>query len=393
MSSIVSIRACASYDPALVSEAVASALGALEAAFAFPNVKGKIVLLKPNMLIAVDKERAVSTHPEILRAAIREFKKRGAEVWVGESPAVHGSLFAAKKCGLLPVSEAEGARWVDFTETVMVENPQGVLVKRFELAKAAVDADVVVSLPKLKTHQLMYFTGAMKNLFGCVSGLQKAAYHFRYPERKDFGTMITDLCLALKPAFSLMDAVVAMEGKGPGNGDPRKLGLIMASSDILALDWAASSIIGYNPAHIPNQADALTRGPWLRDPSDLTIDGPALKDLAVHDFKRVHEVGDVGIVRKLLPPLVYRYIQNILTPRPLFRDDRCLRCGECITLCPAKVLSFVPARAGTWGRQGSPAGLSAEKAAKRVSIDYGACLRCYCCHEVCPADAITLRRG
>jgi formate hydrogenlyase subunit 6/NADH:ubiquinone oxidoreductase subunit I len=275
----------------------------------------------------------------------------------------------------------------------MVENPQGALVKRFELAKAAVEADVVVSLPKLKTHQLMYYTGAMKNLFGCVSGLQKAAYHFRYPDRKDFGAMITDLCMALKPAFSLMDAVVAMEGKGPGNGDPYALGLVLASSDILALDWAASSIIGYNPAHIPNQADALARGPWLRDPAKLTIDGPSIKELAVHNFKKVHETGDIGLVRRILPAWMYRYVQNVLTPRPFFRDDLCLRCGECITLCPAKVLSFVPARANTWLRPGSPSGLTAEKAAKRISIDYSACLRCYCCHEVCPADAITLRRG
>jgi len=384
---LVHIRRCASYEEASVADAVASAIAGAEAAGTFPEVAGRTVLLKPNMLSAAEPERSVSTHPEVLRAAIREFRKRGAEVAVGESPAVHGSVFAARKCGLLAVAEAEGVRWADFSATAVVENPGGRLVKRFEIASEAASADLVVSLPKLKTHQLMYYTGAMKNLFGTISGLQKAAFHFRFPERRDFGAMLTDLCLALKPSFSLMDAVVAMEGHGPGNGESRQVGLILASADILALDWAAASIIGYDPADVPNLADALSRGVWMSDPSELTIDGPPMDELRIHDFKRIKEVGDNGFGRMILPPSLYNLVRNATVPRPFFRDRRCLRCGECVAICPAKALSFSPAR-----RAASPAGLDKTKAAKRVEVDYDACIRCYCCDEVCPAKAIDLRR-
>ncbi|GAB1484039.1 DUF362 domain-containing protein [Treponema sp.] len=392
MKALVHLRSCLSYDRDLVLQAVESVLAASEKAGTFPDVKGKKVLLKPNMLLAADPERAVSTHPEVLRAVIRAFAQRGAKLVVGESPAVHSGLVAAKKCGLFAVSEEEGIPWVDFSSTVMVENPDGRLVKRFEIAQEAAEAELIVSLPKFKTHQLLYFTGAMKNLFGVISGLQKAAFHLRFPNRQDFAAMITDLCLALRPTYSIMDAVIGMEGKGPGNGDPRQVGLILGSADILALDWAAASIMGYEADRIPNLKDALGRGAWMTEPSQLEVEGSNLEVLQLEDFKirnykRVRESSDAGIGAMSGRGFFFNIGRNLLTSRPFFNDAKCIRCGECVAICPAKALSFVQ-KVGLR----SPEKLSSAVASKHIAIDYDKCLRCYCCHEVCGVDAIDLKR-
>ena len=217
----VSLVACASYDPAVLRAAAARAFDLADG----PDPSGKTVLLKPNLLSASHPDKAVTTHPEVLRAAIRLFRERGAaRILVGESPGWQSASLVAGRTGTRAVVEEEGAEWADFSESAVLEVPEGRVVKRFDVARAALDADILVSLPKLKTHKLLYFTGAAKNLFGIVPGLGKSRYHLRYPERREFGAMITDLVLASKPAFALMDAGVGMEGPGPGNGTPRPLG-------------------------------------------------------------------------------------------------------------------------------------------------------------------------
>lgn len=390
MKSMVHVRKCSTYDPNDVFQAVESAVHSAEERNCFPDVKGKTVLLKPNMLIAADPRRAVSTHPEVLRSAIRVFTQRGGRILVGESPAVQGSLFAARKCGLLRVTEEEGARWVDFSTTVNLENPQGKLVKRFEVASEAVEADFVVSLPKLKTHQLMYYTGAIKNLFGTISGLQKARFHLRFPERRDFGAMLVDLAVALKPSFAIMDGIIAMEGHGPADGTPRSVGLILASADIAALDWIAASVIGYDPATLVYLVDARSRGLWMTE--EPVIDGPPLEDLIVRDFKRLRVSKEGAVPRTMVPGsllkgALYNVARNIIVPRPFFRHDQCIRCGQCVAICPAQALRFIPNPSKI-----AKAGLPTDLAEKRIEVDYKTCLRCYCCHEVCPESAIVIKR-
>ena len=165
----------------------------------------------------------MTTHPSVLRAVIRYAKSKGAaRILVGESPGFQLGSAAFRKSGLAEAAQSEGAVWADFGEAVQVDNPDGRLVKNFTLARVAVEADVLISLPKLKNHTLMYFTGAMKNIFGCVPGLQKPQFHLRFPERERFGRMIVDLNVALRSDFSIMDAVVGMEGPGPGAGYPRR---------------------------------------------------------------------------------------------------------------------------------------------------------------------------
>ncbi|HOX12383.1 MAG TPA: DUF362 domain-containing protein [Spirochaetia bacterium] len=364
----VSLVACASYDPAALRAAAARAFDLADG----PDPSGKTVLLKPNLLSASHPDKAVTTHPEVLRAAIRLFRERGAaRILVGESPGWQSASLVAGRTGVRAVVEEEGVEWADFSESAVMEVPEGRVVKRFDAARAALDADILVSLPKLKTHKLLYFTGAAKNLFGIVPGLGKSRYHLRFPERREFGAMITDLVLAAKPAFSLMDAVVGMEGPGPGNGTPRPLGWLLASRDCLALDWTASGLIGYEPGDIPYLADARDRG--ILVPRDIEVRGLDPGRERVTDYKRIHVPHDTDFFRARLPGFVHRIARNLAVERPAFSDRRCVACAGCVKICPAGALAF---------REGKRAPV----------IDYAACIRCYCCHEICPADAIRLIR-
>ncbi|HSV57055.1 MAG TPA: DUF362 domain-containing protein [Magnetospirillaceae bacterium] len=362
----VSLVSCPTYRPEDVG--IAASL-AIDLAGGF-DPAGKTVLLKPNLLNASEPWKAVTTHPEVLRAAIRLCKTRGASrVLVGESPGWQPVDGVARRTGARAVAEEEGAAWADFSDVVRVEVPRGRVVRRFELARAAVEADLLVSLPKLKTHKLMYFTGAAKNLFGIVPGLRKSQFHLRFPERREFGAMIVDLVTAAKPAFALMDAIVGMEGPGPGNGTPRPLGWMLASRDCLALDWVAGGLVGYDPWDIPYLADARDRG--ILDAASIHVEGLDPETVRIRDFDRIRVLGDTDFFRTRLPGFLHRIARNLAVERPVFSDRNCVRCAGCVEICPAGALAF---------RDGKTA----------PGIDYAACIRCYCCHEICPVDAIRL---
>jgi uncharacterized protein (DUF362 family)/Pyruvate/2-oxoacid:ferredoxin oxidoreductase delta subunit len=296
----------------------------------------------------------------------------------GESPGWQSQDAAARKSGIAAACEAEGVEWLDFAEAAEFECPEGKRVKRFSFAAALKQADILVSLPKLKTHRLMRYTGAMKNLFGLVPGLNKSGFHLRFPLPEDFGAMLVDLNLAAKPAFALMDAVVAMEGEGPANGRPVSTGLVLASRDVLALDWIASSIIGYDPYELPYLVDAASRGAWVSGPEDIEVCGEKVEAVRPASFELVPlRSGDKFVTDKLPAPL-RRLVRNSTIARPYFSRAKCIRCGGCVNICPPKALSFVPD--------------SRAKSGKRIAVDYEKCIRCYCCHEVCPADAISLKK-
>jgi len=370
MKATVSIVPCADYGRDAVSAAVKEAVRAAGGL----DVAGKTVLLKPNMLCTAEIDGAVTTHPEVLRAAIRLVRSLGAgRVLVGDSPAFQTGDAVGVKCGLKPAALEEGAEWVDFSETAEIGVPDGQLVKRFAIARAVAEADVVISVCRLKNHSFMYFTGAVKNLFGAISGLQKSAFHMRFPGKPEFGAMLADLTLAVKPRFAIMDAIVGMEGPGPRNGSPKKLGYVLAGADVFALDWVASSIVGYDPLDIPYLKAAAAHPAYGFDPAGIETAGLTPAQARVKDFRRVPVVAESP--RKRSGP-IGGLIRNLGVPRPFFSREKCVLCGACVKICPADALS-----------------VSGENGSKRhIAVDYGACLRCYCCHEVCPEDAIALKR-
>lgn len=374
MQSVVAIVRCPTYDPALLDKALAQAAELAP----LPEVRGASLLLKPNILNAALPEQAVTTHPQFLGACIRLLRSRGAaRIAVGDSPSWQAQDLAGRRSGIKAAVEAEGALWTDFSEGAEYECAEGRRVKRFTLAKALGEADFLVSLPKLKTHRLVRYTGAIKNLFGLVPSLGKSAFHLRFPDPEDFGAMLVDLALATKPAFSLMDAVVAMEGHGPNNGKPKELGLVLASRDPLALDWTAAGLIGYEPSEIGYLADAAARGVWAGGAADIEIRGERPEEVAPASFELVRATsGGTDIFASRIPAFLHRIVKNMSVPRPFFDHAKCEGCGACVRICPPRALAFI----------------DAPGAGKRVAVDRAKCIRCYCCDEVCPADAISLRR-
>lgn len=374
MKPLVSLVRAEAYGPAELDRALAEALELAGP----PEVRGASVLLKPNLLNASAVDKAVTTHPEVIRAAIRAMRRLGASrILVGDSPAWQSTESVGLKTGAKDAAESEGAEWTDFSEGVEYECPEGGLVKRFTLAKALKESEVLVSLPKLKTHGLMYYTGAVKNLFGLVPGYAKSAFHLRFPGRTEFAGMLADLALCAKPRYAIMDAVVGMEGPGPGNGRPKRLGLLLASSDSLALDMAASALIGYDPAAVPYIPLLAGRGGFV--PSFAEVETVGLDPAAAKpgSFELIPVLKETDFFKKRLPAWAHRLVRDCTVARPVFDHGRCVRCGGCVRICPAKALELRP------GPEGG----------KRIEIDYEACIRCYCCHEICPEDAIRLVRG
>ncbi len=368
MKATVSLLRCADYGQRNLDAIVAASA---EAAL-MPEVRGAAVLVKPNLLNGVDPERAVTTNPAFLAAVVRHLRASGASrVLVGDSPSWQSQNAVGKKTGIRDAAESSGAEWVDFSEGVELPCPEGRLVKSFVIAKPFLDADLLFDLPKLKTHMLTYYTGAMKNLFGLVPGLAKSAWHMRFPGRAEFSAMLVDLASLARPEFTFMDAVVAMEGPGPNNGRPKQLGLVLASKDPLALDRTAARVIGYDPDSIVHLADASRRGIWVGGDTEIELAGLRLDEARADSFDLVKQAREGTPFSKILPKGLHELLRDLSVARPVFDRQTCRLCSACVKICPAKALSI-------------------EGAKRHVSIDYRKCIRCYCCHEACPYDAIRL---
>jgi len=371
MNKKVGIERCHSYDPKEVYKALKHAVelaGDLDAA-------GKTVLLKPNILSDTPPEKAVITHPVFLEASIRLIREMGANrILVGDSPGIQIPGFRAKISGLGEVTEKNGAEWVDFTKNkIDLSFPEGKVLKKFNVTQAVREADLIISLPKLKNHQLMYFTGALKNNFGLIPSLAKSPLHARFPGRESFAAMIVDLNLAVKPAYAFMDAVTGMEGPGPGSGTPRHVGLVLASSNLLAMDLTASGIIGYPPEEIPINREALSRGFWLSNAGEIEYPGLSAVDVRIPNFVKVPLKKSGSQLIEFILPLSIRRIKDSFAPGPEIDHSLCVRCGDCGSICGSGAMSF-----------------AGEGKERRVIIDYRRCIRCFCCHEICEVKAIAI---
>ena len=369
MNNKVSIQRCNEYDPEIVYGALKEAAQAA----GVPDINGKTVLLKPNILMDAAPEKAVTTHPRFLEACIRLVREWGASrILVGDSPGLQGPNFTPRHSGLLETTIKNNAEWVDFTKgKIDLDFPEGKVHRRFTITKALHEADVVISLPKLKTHQLMFFTGAMKNMFGLVPSVAKSPYHVKYSAREAFASMIVDLNLLVKPVYAFMDAITAMEGAGPASGNPRQLGLVLASSNLLAVDIAACSIIAYPPEKIPVNLDGLSRQFWLKDISE--IEYPLIKpeEVRVQNFVKIPFKKSHNQLLDFIIPRPFRFLQKLQNFQPKFNHGICIRCGDCTKICASGALYF-----------------SGQGNTKQVEINSQACIRCYCCHEICPVKAI-----
>ncbi len=396
MKTAVSILRCADYNRRNLDSAIAASA---EMA-GMPDVRGARVLVKPNLLNASEPGRVVTTEPGVVAAVVRHLLSAGASrVLVGDSPAWQSQNAVGKRTGIKDAAESSGAEWADFSEGVEIPNSAGKIVKSFVIAKPFVDADLLFDLPKLKTHMLTYYTGAIKNLLGLVPGLAKSAFHMRFPGRTEFSTMLVDLAALARPDFTFMDAIIAMEGPGPNNGRPKQLGLVLASRDPLALDRTAARIIGYEPDSIAHLCEALERGLWIGGDGDIEFPGLGIDEVRPGSFDLVRQAREGTPFSKILPKPLHDFFRDLSVARPVFDRRKCQLCSACVEICPAKALAIVETRSsapgtampGTDGM--TPGSVDATgRGAKHIVIDYAKCIRCYCCHEVCPHDAIKLAK-
>lgn len=350
--------------------------------FASPDER---IALKANLLTASDPEKAITTHPSLMAAVGQLAKSQGANPFIIDSPSGAYSYSQRSMQRVYKATEmSEAAKEADIdlnydTTHQPVSFLEGHLIKHFDILTPLVEADAVFNLCKLKTHSLMVITGAVKNNFGAIPGRAKPGYHGTLPERGLFAQMLLDLADCVNPRLSIMDAVVGMEGDGPGNGDPRHIGLLLASENPLALDIVASEIIGLPPERNPILVEAKNRALTVSSLGDVDLIGAKKNDLRVPGFALPATLKSRDGLRSKnrLVQLTSPLFKKGFSLRPHVVENICIACGDCIRICPETTIAFHKNSSGK----------------KHALIDDSDCIRCYCCHETCPEDAIELRKG
>lgn len=366
----VSIVKCPSYEQEKVNDAVRQSLDLIGGIRNFVST-GQKVLLKVNALTMKPPEAAVTTHPAVIKAVVSEVLRAGGVPLVGDSS---GGMVAGQAptrqtfqvTGIARAAEESGAELVNFdisgVEAVQSDGP----IPALHIARPALEADVVISLPKLKTHSATVFTGAIKNMYGCVPGHRKAEYHRMAPKLKDFGEVLVDIFGAVKPALAIMDGIIGMEGNGPSAGNPRHIGLVLTSADCVALDAAASLVIGLDPLRVHTTAIAHGRGLGDGDQAHLELLGELLEHVAVKDYDLPSNA-----MLETMPGFLIRSMLGMLKARPEINKNACAGCRFCVESCPVQAMDMK---------------------GKVPLIDYQKCISCLCCQELCPQKAVEMKQ-
>jgi len=368
----VSVIKCDSYDDTKVRKAVEASL------FPLGGLRNVIdgadrVLIKLNLLSAKPPEAAVTTHPVLAKAVVEMVQELGATPIVGDSPGGGSSARSYKtlleKTGIRRIIEETGCESARFDEAkVDVFSDNAKTFKKFTLAKVVTEADVIIGLPKLKTHSLTHYTGAVKLLYGYVPGMFKTEYHLHAARDVNlFADLLLDLHETYPPAISIMDAIVGMEGAGPSNGNPRQIGLVMASRSCTALDYVAVTTMGFDPVQVPTIEAAQRRGSGPRSLREVTLLGEKLEPLILEDFEKI--VTSSSSLSNA-PPFLINSLKRLIAAKPVLNSSKCKKCGECFRGCPPRAIKFT--------KGGVP------------KFNHKTCIRCYCCQELCPEGAIAV---
>lgn len=339
---MIALCKCGAYHPLELNTAIKEALEQIGGVGQFIK-PGQKVLLKPNAVLNSRPEAAVATHPEFIRAVVRIVKEAGGLPSIGESPGIGSFSRTAASAGIKKMAEEESVPLVELVTPLEVSFPEGKAFKHFTVAAEIYNFDLIINLPKFKTHELFGVTGAVKNLFGCVPGILKSQYHFKIQKRERMLDFIHDLARMIKPGLNIMDAVWAMEGVGgPTAGAPKFMGMVAASPDAFALDEAMQKI----------------------------INGEEVQGFSCPDFKKISVLPEETF--HLPFPILQKLYSRWLAERPVIDRGKCTNCGTCIKICAANAIK--PGR-------------------NTPRYDYYRCIKCFCCQELCPERAIRVKKN
>ncbi len=351
----VSIVKCNSYEQKKVDKAIEKALKLIE--FDFSKYKNKKVLIKPNVVgVFPKKQIATTTNPSLVEAVCKILKKNNCKIFIGDSPFTNPeeSFKAskidkiAKKYGKLIIFE--------LNKLINIRDKKAKVLKKIPMSKFLKDADLVINMPKLKTHTLTKFTGAVKNLYGVIPGGLKQRTHLKAKGDEKFSNVLVDIYQNVMPELTIMDGVIGMEGEGPTSGEPIKSNLIIASKNGIALDIAACKIIGLNPKSVFTTKEAIKRKIY-----------PNFKFIPVGDKFPKFKFDIPGCEEK---KQTKKMLCNMFKERPIIcNTKKCVKCGLCARKCPAHAITLKP----------------------YPVIDTKKCIRCFCCIEICPQDALSLK--
>lgn len=318
--------------------------------------KGSRVLIKPNLLAPSRPEDAIVTHPLVVKAVVEYVIENGGRAQISDSPGMGGLEKVLNESGFTKALKHLEVETKEFGESVAID--VGEPFRKIEIAKDALETDLLINVPKLKTHVQMRMTLGVKNLFGCIVGLRKPEWHLRAGVNRDlFSTLLVKIHHAIKPTVTVLDGILAMEGDGPGrSGIPRELGIIAASNDTYALDISICRVLGIDPYNVFTNKAAREMG-YSSDEIELVGERPVVRNFRCPDISPV----------VFGPQRFHSFIRRNLVQRPVQDGSECKLCGECWKYCPAKAMSLKD---------------------RKVRIDYDKCIRCYCCIEVCPHAAL-----
>lgn len=361
----VALKRCDQYDRDTVQASI-DALFELCGGIEQLVKPGMRVLIKLNLLMKRAPETATTTHPEVARAIAVAVKRAGGIPILGDSPGgpyTKGMLSGVyEACGIRAVAQEIPCALNDDFSVTQRSFPEGKIARQLDLIGVLDQVDAVISVGKLKTHGLTTMTGCVKNLYGLIPGTTKVEYHARYPKVDAFAEMLVDLSLCAKPCFSILDAVVGMEGEGPSGGRPRKIGALVAGVNPHQVDAVGARLIGLDIPQVITLKTAQERGLI----GEYSLVGDAIEPLIQRDFDipmQMNKRNWLNLMDRL--PQVFR-------PRPVFTHRQCDGCGTCVRACPAKAISL----------DGN----------KKPQVDLAKCIRCFCCQELCPKTDVEVKR-
>jgi len=365
----VVIKECDKYEVETLMEKINSAIESLGGWDRFVKPQDK-VLLKVNMIGPKSADSAAVTHAEFVRAIVRILKNKKCTVWIGDSSggAIAGVAPTAqsfKIAGYEKVAAEEGAEIKNFDrEGVEAVCPRSRCEETMYIARPMYEADVVINLPKLKTHSAQIFSGAVKNVFGCIPGLRKARYHKMAPEPKDFGEIICDIHDAIRIQLHIMDGIQAMEGEGPTAGKVYQANKILVSEDPLALDTVAAKMIGIEIKDVPILATAGRRNLGESRLENIILAGDYEQTPKLSNFQLPKRFGSA---KKRNSKILVKVIDFFKT-FPRINLNKCRKCNMCVESCPVGAIDR-----------------------ETKQINYDLCIECMCCHELCMYKAVELK--